>query len=89
MSSQSLSRSNSSSSLDSNNQQLQNKSRKKGKIGNSTLPKSNQQETDATESSLSAVEKKVRADGQTESKPVSEKTESDSSTSVETEKSDD
>ena len=45
MSSQSLSRSNSSSSLDSNNQQLQNKSRKKGKIGNSTLPKSNQQES--------------------------------------------
>ena len=47
------------------------------------------EKADATESSLSAVEKKVRADVQPESKPVSEKTESDSSTSVETEKSDD
>lgn len=44
---------------------------------------------DATESSLSAVEQKVSADVQTESKPVSEKIDSDSSTSVETEKSDD
>ena len=47
------------------------------------------EKADATESSLSAVEKKVRADDQPESKPVSEITESDSSTSVETEKSDD
>ena len=44
---------------------------------------------DATESSSSAVEQKVSADVQTESKPVSEKIDSDSSTSVETEKSDD
>jgi hypothetical protein len=44
---------------------------------------------DATESSFSAVEQKVSADVQTESKPVSEKIDSDSSTSVETEKSDD
>lgn len=49
----------------------------------------NDEKNDATESSLSAVEEKGRADGQAESKPVSEKTESDSSTSVETEKSDD
>jgi hypothetical protein len=44
---------------------------------------------DATESSFSAVEQKVSADVQTESKPVSEKIDSESSTSVETEKSDD
>ena len=44
---------------------------------------------DATESSSSAVEQKVSKDVKSESKPVSEKTESDSSTLVETEKSDD
>jgi hypothetical protein len=44
---------------------------------------------DATESYSSAVEQKVSADVKSESKPVSEKTESDSSTLVETEKSDD
>jgi len=44
---------------------------------------------DAAESSSSAIEKKISADSHAEPKPVSEKTESDSSTSVETEKSDD
>jgi hypothetical protein len=47
------------------------------------------EKSETTESSTSVVEQKVSVVAQVESKPVSEKTESDSSTSVETEKSDD